>query len=40
SGGLGIECLEKLRDLDVDRISIGKITHSAPILDISMDVKF
>ena len=39
SGGLSLEDLAKLKSLDVDRISIGKITHSAPSFDISLDIK-
>lgn len=39
SGGLSMDRLEELKDLDVDRISFGKITHSVPAFDISLDVK-
>ena len=39
SGGLTIEDLKKMSSFDVDRISVGRITHSAPSLDISLDVK-
>jgi nicotinate-nucleotide pyrophosphorylase (carboxylating) len=39
SGGLSLEDLAKIKSLDVDRISIGKITHSAPSFDISLDIK-
>lgn len=39
SGGLSIEDLAAIKNFDVDRISIGKITHSAPSFDISLDIK-
>ena len=39
SGGLSLEDLIKIKSLDVDRISVGKITHSASSFDISLDVK-
>ncbi|MCP4481841.1 MAG: carboxylating nicotinate-nucleotide diphosphorylase [bacterium] len=37
SGGLNIDNLASLKNLDVDRISIGRITHSASSYDISLD---
>lgn len=36
SGNVTAEKIESLRDIGVDYISSGAITHSAPILDISM----
>ena len=36
SGNVTEENIAKIRDLDVDYISSGALTHSAPILDISM----
>ena len=30
------ENIEKIRDLEVDYISSGALTHSAPILDVSL----
>ncbi|MBP1757912.1 MAG: nicotinate-nucleotide pyrophosphorylase [Firmicutes bacterium] len=36
SGNVTLENLARLRDLGVDFVSSGAVTHSAPILDISM----
>ncbi len=36
SGGVDLKSLRRLAKLGADRISVGKITHSAPALDISM----
>lgn len=36
SGNVTKENIEKIRDLDVDFISSGALTHSAPILDVSL----
>jgi len=36
SGGVDLETVERLARLDPDRISVGRLTHSAPALDISM----
>jgi nicotinate-nucleotide pyrophosphorylase (carboxylating) len=36
SGNVTKEKIDKLVDLGVDYISIGALTHSAPILDLSM----
>ena len=38
SGGIDLENLPEIAALGVDRISIGALTHSAPALDISMEV--
>jgi len=39
SGGVNINTVEKLSKLGADRISVGALTHSAPSLDISLDIK-
>ena len=36
SGKMTINKIEKIKKLDIDFISVGKITHSACFLDISM----
>jgi len=38
SGGINLENLPQYAHTGVDRISIGAITHSAPILDIGLDM--
>lgn len=38
SGNINLKNIEKLKNLKVDRISIGSITHSAPALDISLEL--
>lgn len=38
SGGVTLENVKKLAELDVDMISVGSITHSAPALDISLEI--
>ncbi len=38
TGNVSLETIGELSKLPVDRISIGKITHSAPALDFSMKV--
>ncbi len=37
SGGIALESVRKIAQLGVDRISVGKLTHSAPALDLSME---
>jgi nicotinate-nucleotide pyrophosphorylase (carboxylating) len=37
SGGIDIQSAQKLARMGVKRISIGKITHSAPALDFSLN---
>ncbi|MFH1715416.1 MAG: carboxylating nicotinate-nucleotide diphosphorylase [Elusimicrobiota bacterium] len=39
SGGVNIGHVKNLAKLDIDRISIGRITHSAPALDISLEIQ-
>ena len=38
SGGITLERIRSLADLGVDLISVGALTHSAPSLDISLDL--
>jgi len=39
SGGISLERLAAVADTGVDRISLGALTHSAPALDIAMDIR-
>lgn len=39
SGGVGLDELRALARLGPDRISIGRLTHSAPALDLGLDLK-
>lgn len=39
SGGVGLDELRALARLGPDRISIGRLTHSAPALDIGLDLE-
>ena len=39
SGGVTLEMLRSIAVTGVDRISVGAITHSAPALDISMEIE-
>ncbi len=38
SGGYDLARLSELRDVAVDRVSLGALTHSAPALDLSLDL--
>ena len=38
SGTINLNDLEKLIKLPIDYISIGRLTHSAPAMDISMEI--
>jgi nicotinate-nucleotide pyrophosphorylase (carboxylating) len=38
SGGVNFDTIREFAKLDIDRISIGMITHSAPALDVSLEV--
>jgi nicotinate-nucleotide pyrophosphorylase (carboxylating) len=38
SGGVSLKNIRKYANLGIDRISIGALTHSAPALDISLEV--
>ncbi|MBI5631013.1 MAG: carboxylating nicotinate-nucleotide diphosphorylase [Elusimicrobia bacterium] len=39
SGGVSLEGLRSLAELGPDRISVGRITHSAPALDLSLEIE-
>jgi len=39
SGGITLENVRAVAETGVDRISVGALTHSAPILDISLEVQ-
>jgi nicotinate-nucleotide pyrophosphorylase (carboxylating) len=39
SGGVTLETLRPIALTGVDRIAVGAITHSAPALDMSMDIE-
>jgi nicotinate-nucleotide pyrophosphorylase (carboxylating) len=39
SGGITLETVRSIAETGVDRISIGALTHSAPALDIGMDIE-
>ncbi|MDR2192462.1 MAG: carboxylating nicotinate-nucleotide diphosphorylase [Endomicrobium sp.] len=38
SGGVNLKTVKKLSKLGADRISVGMITHSAPALDITLEI--
>jgi nicotinate-nucleotide pyrophosphorylase (carboxylating) len=38
SGGVTLETVEAIAKMGVDIISVGALTHSAPALDISMEI--
>ncbi len=38
SGGVTLESIASIAATGVDRISVGAITHSAPALDIALDL--
>lgn len=38
SGGIDISDIKKLRKLDIDFVSVGRITHSAPSIDFSLEI--
>jgi nicotinate-nucleotide pyrophosphorylase (carboxylating) len=38
SGGINAKTLKEFAKLDIDRVSIGMITHSAPTLDVTLEV--
>jgi nicotinate-nucleotide pyrophosphorylase (carboxylating) len=38
SGGVTLETVEVIAKTGVDIISVGALTHSAPALDISMEI--
>jgi len=39
SGGANLKNIKKIAQLGVERISVGEITHSAPALDISLEIR-
>lgn len=38
SGNINLEQLEKILELGIDRVSLGRLTHSAPAVDFSLEV--
>ncbi|MDD3618937.1 MAG: nicotinate-nucleotide diphosphorylase (carboxylating), partial [Desulfobulbaceae bacterium] len=38
SGGVTLETVRRIAETGVDFISVGRLTHSAPACDISMDM--
>ncbi|MDP2911831.1 MAG: carboxylating nicotinate-nucleotide diphosphorylase [Candidatus Omnitrophota bacterium] len=38
SGGIGLENVKKIAQTGVDRVSIGRLTHSAPSIDFSLEI--
>jgi len=38
TGGINLNTIKEIADTGVDRISVGALTHSAPSVDIAMDV--
>ncbi len=38
SGGINIDSVKAVAEAGVDMISSGSLTHSAPILDIGLDI--
>ncbi|HCU99825.1 MAG TPA: nicotinate-nucleotide diphosphorylase (carboxylating), partial [Dehalococcoidia bacterium] len=40
SGGITLELVAEIASTGVDAISSGALTHSAPALDISLDIVF
>ena len=39
SGGINIETVKAIAETGVDLISSGALTHSAPILDLGLDIE-
>lgn len=39
SGGINLESVRRIAETGVERIAVGAITHSAPALDIGMDIQ-
>ena len=40
SGGVTLATVDEIAATGVDAISVGALTHSAPALDISLDIAF
>ena len=38
SGGVTLKNVKKLASLGVSRVSVGEITHSAPIIDLKLQI--
>jgi len=38
SGGVNIKTVKEFAKLDIDRISVGMITHSSPVLDLTLEI--
>jgi len=38
SGGVNLKTIKKFAKLGIERISVGMITHSAPALDITLEI--
>ena len=38
SGGISIDTVRSVSESGVDLISIGALTHSAPVLDLGLDI--
>ncbi|MCM8824771.1 MAG: carboxylating nicotinate-nucleotide diphosphorylase [Candidatus Omnitrophica bacterium] len=38
SGGIELSDIKKLKEIDIDFVSLGKITHSAPAVDFSLEI--
>jgi len=39
SGGVTLETVRSIASTGVERIAVGAVTHSAPALDISLDIE-
>jgi nicotinate-nucleotide pyrophosphorylase (carboxylating) len=40
SGGVNLKTIRAIAETGVDYISVGALTHSAPSIDIGLDMKF
>jgi nicotinate-nucleotide pyrophosphorylase (carboxylating) len=40
SGGIGLDLVKPICQLGVDYISVGRLTHSAPALDLTLDLRW
>ncbi|MFM8699674.1 MAG: nicotinate-nucleotide diphosphorylase (carboxylating), partial [Phycisphaerales bacterium] len=39
SGGVRLETVRAIAETGIDRISVGALTHSAPCLDVGLDIE-
>ncbi|MGB4256776.1 MAG: hypothetical protein WBL15_03625, partial [Phycisphaerae bacterium] len=39
SGGVNLDTVRAIAETGVERISVGSITHSAPALDLAMEIE-